>query len=423
VLALFWGLASSIAHLFWSHRGDRILALAAALSAAEFARGHLFTGFPFDLLGYALTANDQMMQAASLVGVYGLTLVAALVAMTPALIWPADKRAMTVRLVPFFAALAIIAAQIGYGQYRLQATVLVPRTDMRLRLVQPDIDQAIKWQADSANFVLERLISLSEAKTGPADKGLAGVNFVVWPETALPVYPSDHPETLARIARMLPVNAMLLTGMPWRDPEDQAGHTAYNAILAIDPNGEIAASYYKSHLVPFGEYLPFADFFARFGITQFVPGNDGWTAGGPRRLMTPPGGPAMLPLICYEAVFSGDLGTPVADAALLLNLTNDAWFDHSIGPAQHFHHARLRAVEEGKPMVRVANTGVTALIDPLGRVTASLAPEGPGTLDVVPDAPLPSTVFARVRHWPLLMALAAIGIFELLALLVSRRHR
>jgi len=130
----------------------------------------------------------------------------------------------------------------------------------------------------------------------------------------------------------------------------------------------------------------------------------------------------MLALVCYEALFSGDLGPGANDAALLLNLTNDAWFDHSIGPAQHFHHALLRAVEQGKPMIRVANTGITASIDPLGRVVAALAPEQSATLDVIPDQPLPPTLFARWRHWPLLVALLILGLGELTAFVLTRRR-
>ena len=137
----------------------------------------------------------------------------------------------------------------------------------------------------------------------------------------------------------------------------------------------MVTSYDKSHLVPFGEYLPFPEFFGLFGISQFVPGTDGWAPGDGRRLMTPPGTPPFLALVCYEAVFPGDIGDP-ARAQFILNITNDAWFDGSIGPAQHAHHARVRAVETGLPLLRAANTGVTFAVDPLGRVTARLRRAG-----------------------------------------------
>lgn len=422
VLALFWAFASALAHLFWHNGSSRILTLAAFLTMGEFARGHLFTGFPFDLLGYALTANEQMIQLASIVGVYGLTLIAAVLAATPALIWPADKRGLSKRLAPFFGAVLVLVAQLGYGQYRLDSVQIVPRDDVRLRLVQPNILQSVKWQAGSGNFVLDRLISLSEARSGPDNPGLVAVTHLIWPESAFPFYLSENPEALARIARMLPANTTLITGAPWLDSESQAQSVANNAILAINGQGEIVAKYAKTHLVPFGEYLPFGELWARLGVKQFVPGNEGWTAGDARRLMTFDHTPAFLPLVCYEAVFSGDLGDVVDDAQFILNVTNDGWFDGSIGPAQHFHHVRLRAAEEGKPLIRVANTGVTALVDPLGRVTAMVGQNEVGLVDVVPALPVEATLFSRWRHWPLLLALLAMVAWSARSAARARRN-
>lgn len=427
LLAVFWGLGTALAHLFWLENDWRLLALAAAMTAAEFARGHVLSGFPFDLPGYALTANEQMMQLTSVIGVYGLTFFAFLIAATPALIWPADERNLPARLAPLFAALVFLAAQLGYGQYRLDTTEIDTRNDVRMRLVQPNIAQAVKWEAENGNFSLQRLIETSEAKTLPNAGGLVTVSHVIWPESALPFYLSEHPEALARIARMLPAGTMLITGMP-RLESDGPGlpARAFNSILAIDSDGEIVDSYDKTHLVPFGEYLPFGDLLARIGLRQFVAGNEGWTAGQDRRIMAPGGMPGFVPLVCYEAVFSGDLG-PVSDAGFLLNLTNDGWFDNTIGPAQHFHHARVRAVEEGRPLVRVANTGTTGMVDPLGHITASLQRQQMGVLDVSLPQRLPTTVFAQLRHWPLLgLEIASLVVlvgFKAAGLRRNRRRR
>jgi apolipoprotein N-acyltransferase len=142
-----------------------------------------------------------------------------------------------------------------------------------------------------------------------------------------------------------------------------------------------------------------------FGISQFVPGTNGWSPGDGKRLVSPPGTPAFIALICYEAIFSGDLGANPADAAFILNITNDAWFDGSIGPSQHAHHAKLRAVETGLPLVRVGNTGITLLTDPLGRITAHLGPAGIGVLDVVPALKLSDTIFNRIGMWPFWIAI------------------
>lgn len=415
LIALFWGLASALAHLCWSHGAWRIVTLAAFVAAAEFARGTLFSGFPFDLLGYALTANTEMMQLASIVGVYGLTFIAALLAMTPALIWPADGRSLVVRLVPFFLAVAAIAAQVGYGSSRLHAVAVADRTDMKVRMVQPLVTEHSDWAAANPAQIVGRLIDLSSAKTGPNDQGLADKTQLIWPESVFPFFMSQYPEGLARIARMLPENTMLLTGAPREpegDPSDPASdNPGYNSLLAINSDGEIVASYDKAHLVPFGEYLPFASFWKTFGITQFVPGTNGWAPGDGKRLMSPPGMPAFIALICYEAIFSGDLGADPAKAQFLLNISNDEWFDGSIGPAQHAHHALLRAVETGLPLLRVTNSGLTFAADPLGRVTDQLPPYQPGVLDVVPKQKIAETPFDRFGNWPfLIVVLVAIGL-------------
>ena len=423
LIALFWGLASALAHLFWSHGAWRIVTLATFLSAAEYARGTFFSGFPFDLLGYSLTANTEMMQLASIVGVYGLTALAALLAMTPALIWPADGRGMAARLIPFFLAIAAIAAQIGYGNVRINATQVTARTDMKVRMVQPVITEHSNWAAANPPDIVTKLIDLSSGKTGPNDPGLADKTTLIWPESVFPFFMSQYPEGLARIARMLPDATTLLTGAP-REPEsdpDDPDQTnpGYNSVLAINTDGETIASYDKSHLVPFGEYLPFASFWKLFGITQFVPGTNGWAPGDGKRLMTPPGVPAFIALICYEAIFSGDLGADPAKAQFLLNISNDEWFDGSIGPAQHAHHALLRAVETGLPMLRATNSGVTFAADPLGRITDRLPQYEEGVLDVVPTNKIAETVFDRFGNLPFFGTL----LFGLIAAFVSRTRR
>ncbi len=424
ILSVFWGLGSALAHLVWSAGAFRIVTLASFLALAEWARGHLFSGFPFDLLGYALTANDEMLQLASVIGVYGLTFLAALLAMTPALVWPADQRSLVRRLVPIFLAIAALAAQVAYGNWRLQTTELTQRTDMKVRMVQPMILGHADWSSTDPAEVVNRLIQLSESRLAPSDPGLPAITHLVWPESVFPFFLTNYPDGIALIARMLPDDTLLLTGAP-REPLDAdglplPGNPGYNSILALDTSGEVVASYDKSHLVPFGEYLPFPSFWRMFGINQFVPGTNGWAAGDGRRLLSPPGSPAFLALVCYEAVFPGDIGDP-SGAQFILNVTNDAWFMGSIGPAQHAHHARLRAVETGLPMLRAANTGVTLAIDPLGRVTARLAEDQVGVLDVVPAAPLPGgTLFNRVGELPFWIAVV-LGILG--SVVVSRRPR
>lgn len=423
LIALFWGLASALAHLFWSHGAARIVTLSSFLALAEFARGHVLTGFPFDLLGYALTGTDELMQLASVIGVYGLTFLAPLLAMTPALIWPADDRPMSRRLFPFFLALAVIAGQLAYGWNRLSGTVATERQDVAFRLVQPMVYEHADFGNVDPAALIDRLLMLSDMRMDPTDQGLADITHLVWPESSVPFFLDTYPDALARIARMLPEGATLLAGVPRQifglDGEVPQG-PPYNSLVAINTDGEIIASYDKSHLVPFGEYLPFQEFFSRLGIKQFVPGADGWSHGDARRrLMELPGTPAFLALICYEAIFSGDLGD-VGNAQFILNVTNDAWFDGSIGPAQHAHHVRLRAVEEGMSLLRAANTGLTFATDPLGRVTGQLVPGQMAALDVRPHQRLAPTIFSQVRHYPFAIAVIA-GI--LIGFVASRRGR
>ena len=423
LIAFFWGVASALAHLFWSHGPWRIVTLATFVTIAEWARGHVLTGFPFDLLGYALTPTDEMMQITSVIGIYGLTLIAALLAMTPALIWPADNRSLSRRLLPFFIAIAVIAAQLGYGYNRLAGTTSTERTDIAMRLVQPLVYEHADWGNADPVALIDRLLMLSDMRMDPADQGLADITHLVWPESSLPFFLSTYPEALARIARLLPETTTLLAGAPRQQYEPGATQSSgppFNAVLAIDTNGEVIASYDKSHLVPFGEFLPFSEFFGRLGIKQFVPGAEGWGHGDTRRrLMSLPNTPNLLALICYEILFSGDLGD-TANAQFLLNITNDAWFDNSIGPAQHAHHARVRAVEEGMSLIRAANTGLTFATDPLGRITAELPPMQMAALDVRPHERLASTLFSQLRYWPLLIALIA-GL--LISLVAARRRK
>tara|TARA_R100000365_G_scaffold3447_1_gene11360 strand:- start:140 stop:1759 length:1620 start_codon:yes stop_codon:yes gene_type:complete len=405
LLSVFWGLGTALAHLFWSAGPGRIFALATALTLAELARGYLFTGFPFNLLGYTLTANPEMMQATSLVGVYGLTFVAILIAATPALVWPAAERSLIARVLPLFAAFGLLAGQIAWGNFRLNETQTEPFEDVVLRIVQPVIPQDVKWQTFAREETVTRLLDLSTMQANPDDQGLGDVTHLIWPEAAIPFFLSDEPELLARIARTLPDDIWLLTGGP-RQPygangEIVPGAKPFNSVLAFNGEGEVVTSYDKTHLVPFGEYLPFGDFLRRFGVTQLVEGSQGWAAGAGRRLLELPGSPAILPLVCYEIVFPGGLGAPVADADFILVVTNDAWFDGSIGLAQHFHHARVRAVEEGKSMVRAANSGISAIVDPLGRVDAMMGEGMVGAIKGTPAKPIAPTFFAQYRHWPL----------------------
>ncbi len=435
ILAIFWGFASVLAHYFWSDSFLRVFALAFSLSLFEFLRGHLFTGFPFDLLGYALSANDEMAQLASVVGIYGLTGVAALLGAMLALVWPKDDRFLSVRLIPIFIIIVALVGQFAYGKYRLESVNIVERLDIKLRLVQPNIKQAQKWQTGSAQYIMDRLMDLSVSKNSQNNSSINSITYLIWPEAAIPFYLSDRPEYIVKISNMLPIGKFLITGAPRKETlGEQYQNTgsnilfkSYNSILMFDSSGEIISTYDKTHLVPFGEYLPFENLLNSLGIKQFVFGNEGWNAGSSRRLMgvfgnnNSAGAASFLPLICYEAIFSANLGKEIAGADFILNLTNDGWFDGSIGPSQHFHHVKIRSIEEGKSLVRVANSGISALIDPLGRVQAKLNNGEVGILDVSPPLPIEKTIFTKYRNIPFFIILL-LG-FTLLILQKNRLKR
>jgi apolipoprotein N-acyltransferase len=410
-LGLFFAAGVQAAQWGWADGGQRIVMLATALTVTEWLRGHVLSGFPFDLAGYAFSITTETMQAGSLIGIYGLTFIALLVAATPALIWPSAGASPTRRLMPFGAAVLLVAGMTGFGAWRLASNEETSLSSIRFRLVQPNIPQTDKWDPAKAEAIFQSLLDLSAQLTGPQDTGLAGVTHLVWPESVFPFVVASHPDALARIARMLPPGSMLIAGAAREDvaatPDEDGELPVFNSILAINDVGEIIASYDKLRLVPFGEYVPFDFLFRSLGFSELVGTQSSFVPGaGSARSFAPYATPPVLPLICYEAIFAGDLGPLAADAAWILNLTNDAWFAGSIGPEQHFQHARMRAVEEGKPLVRVANTGVTALVDSFGRVTGILRTDIAGVLDGALSAPINGTVFSEYRSLPLAIMLA-----------------
>jgi apolipoprotein N-acyltransferase len=416
-LAIFFGLGTALAKLMWSDGGQRVLALAGALSLTELARGHLLTGFPWALPGYALSGPEPLMQMAALFGVYGMGLVALITAATPALIWPGGGQTLTRRLAPFTAAVLGLGLAAGWGYWRIANTEITMRPDIRLRLVDPALPQEQKWLPGNQDRVFAQLLELSVDPPGVGSAPLDSVTQLIWPEAALPFFVAERPDALSKISRLLPPSTVLITGTVRREPavtgpglDPDAPLT--NAIVAINDVGEVVAGYDKRRLVPFGEYVPFGPILAAVGLGPLAAGLSTFVPGDAVQApFAPPGTPALLPLICYEAIFSGGLGPQTRTAQWLLNLTNDAWFAGSIGPAQFFEQARLRAVEEGLPMVRVANRGTSAIIDPLGRIVGSLDGSTPGVLDGPLPFPVKVTIARRYLLAPfLIMLFVTLGI-------------
>jgi apolipoprotein N-acyltransferase len=396
-LALFTAAGAALARAMWTPGAGRVLALAVALTGAEWLRGHVLSGFPWNAFGYALTQPLALAQGAALVGLWGLTFVSVAVFASPAVL--ADERADTPRpWLPPLIGLAVIAGLAAYGTLRLERTATRLVEGVRLRIVQPNLPQDDKFNYAARQQVMTRYLTLSDRATAPDRAGVKDVTHLIWPESAFPFFLAREPEALARITALLPPGTVLITGAA--RPDEQAprpGETrAYNSVYVLGHDGSLIGLYDKVHLVPFGEYLPFQRFLESLGLMQLTKLPGGFLSGERRRALAVPRAPAMLPLICYEAIFPGEaVPREIERPGWLLNVTNDGWFGRSTGPHQHFHQARVRAIEEGLPLVRAANTGISAVIDPLGRVLRALPLGAEGVIDAPLPRPIPPTLYVR----------------------------
>jgi apolipoprotein N-acyltransferase len=414
-LALYWGAAAGLAARLWSASPLRVLWLALALSAGEWARGHALSGFPWNTLGYALTYPLPLMQSAALFGIYGLTLVSLLIFALPAVLWSelTSATAGRRRALALAVALGPLALLALGGQIRLALAggLMVP--GVKIRIVQPSVPQREKWLPENQGRIFLDHLALSA--TGPAGSrdDLADVTHVIWPEAAMPFFPLEHPDVRASIGRALPEGTLLITGALRAEPAPTGASPPwriFNSILVFSEQGSLVASYDKTHLVPFGEYLPLQPLLEAVGLRQLTRLRGGFNVGAsPRPLLDIPRLPPAAPLICYEAIFAGAVVEGNERPGLLLNVTNDGWFGDTTGPRQHLHQARVRAVEEGLALMRAANNGISAAVDPYGRILARLDVDARGTIDVGLPAALSPPPYARLGD-TLFLALWLLGI-------------
>jgi apolipoprotein N-acyltransferase len=379
-LALFWALGAALAVRAIPGR----LGLALGLIAAEIARSLVLTGLPWALLGH-VWLDTPLAQLGAWVGPFGLT---ALTLLAPAL----------VVIRPRLAGPGVVA--LGGLAWALMAPGPAgdPASDGPLiRIVQPNIDQAEKWDPALIPGHVGNLIRLSGGVQVPA--------LVVWPETALPML----------LDEALPILATASAGAGGAPIASGAvrveGQRYFNTLVLTDRAGEVLARHDKAHLTPFGEYIPFGGWLNLFGLSGLDPESGGGFSAGPGLApLAIPGIGEMLPLICYEGIFAEEVRPAASGVQALLLVTNDAWFGQNAGPAQHLAQARFRAIELGLPVIRAANTGISAMIDARGRVLRSLPLGVAGAIDMALPAALPPTPYGRFGDWPVVLALLVLAL-------------
>jgi apolipoprotein N-acyltransferase len=410
-LALFFAAAFAVARAFWPDGPRRILTLAWTLAGAEWLRGHVLTGFPWNLPGMALAANPYFAQTASIIGIYGLTLIAVAIFASPATL--ATETTKLRKWGPPLLGAAALAAMAAFGTWRLNTGHAGTVAGVRLRIMQPNLPPDQKFVPANREEIMSRYLALSDKAMSPERSGVTDITHLFWPESAFPFLLTREPAMLARIASLLGDKATLVTGaVRAQEPlPGEVGARFLNSIYVIGKGGAILGSADKVHLVPFGEYLPEQGLFDRLGLRQFVRVPGGFSSGETRKLLSVPGLPDSVPLICYEAIFAGEILPKGGRAAgLMLNVTNDAWFGRTTGPYQHFSQARLRTIEEGLPLVRAANSGISAVVDPYGRVVASLPLGVEGVLDADLPRAISPPIYARFGDilFAVLMGLAIV---------------
>lgn len=410
VLAVFPAAAVMLTCIYRVGNVGRVLVFAVSWTAIEWVRSWILTGFPWNLIATAWTAYDPMMQFAAFGGAYGLGLLTVIVAAMPAAL--ADGAGKNTS-APVIIAFVVLGLTWGGGALRLAFAENGVVPDVRLRLVQPNIEQKLKWAPE-----LRQSHVANQMRMSMAPPAALPPTHIIWAETATPYYLADEPELLALLGGTAPADGLVITGAFRASFTENSPSQVWNSLYAVDAEGKVVGTYDKFHLVPFGEYVPFRKVLTFAKITE---GRNDFTPGTGLRTLKLPGLPPVSPLICYEVIFPGQVVDRERRPAWMLNITNDGWYGRSSGPYQHFAAARMRAVEEGLPLVRVANTGISAVVDAYGRTRAVL---GLGISGVV-DSELPvhlekQTFYGRFGNG---IVLAMLLVVLLAGVLLPERYR
>lgn len=396
LMGLFPGICLFLTHQTNLKNFARCLFLAGCWGGVEYLQGHLLTGLPWNLIGYTWPIATGA-QLTAIIGIYGLGVVTIFTASLSTL----GSSHFSKVLINFIAFLSVS----GAGYFRYASAPPTQYTSTHLRLVQPNIKQTLKWSPLFAKNHLQTLLNLSMQPLSPSNPPSY---LVIWPESALNYFVEESAALRSLLASTLPKGGLLLTGGIRRTTLPQTGQTSkiWTSVLVLDHHGTIIEHYDKFHLVPFGEYIPFRNDLPRW-ITKITPGELDYSPGQGPRTLSAGAYPPFSPLICYEVIFPGRAAprtygmpqsqkvSPSKTPEWILTITNDGWFGKSIGPHQHSALARIRSIEEGLPVVRVANTGISAIFDGYGRRLAHLALGTQGIIDHRLPQPLKNMTFYR----------------------------
>lgn len=384
-MALFWGAgfwAAAKVPRRWPLGAWATLTI--GLTAAETTRSSILTGFPWGLPAYVWT-ETPVAQTVAIFGPYALSLLTIGGALAPGLALGSGWR----RFAPGVTAATLLAVGWGWGAARLAEPVVV--TDTMVRILQTNVEQRIKWEPENVRPNFDMLLRLTRAT-----EGSRAPDIVIWPESAV-TFPIDMaPEARAEIAKTaggaeVAVGSLRLDGGPAQ--EMSAASRWRNSLFLLNDVGEYAEPFDKVHLVPFGEYFPFDEFWNRLGVVGFGSIGGGLIAGESHVIMRPASAPPFAPLICYEMIFPGEARSAAEGASWMVLVTNDAWFGGWAGPEQHLAKARFRAIENGLPIARSANVGVSAMIDPYGRALGRVGPARELAIDAALPAALTKTFY------------------------------
>ncbi len=391
-----------------------VLLFAGCWTLIEWLRGWLFTGFPWNPLASIWGSLPEMMQVSAYVGALGLGFFTAVVFVAPVIMIAEARPALQTN--PWRAAVYVsllLPVIWGAGAWRMGDNEIAMHDNIRLRLVQPNIPQALKWKSELRQQHVIKQMAMSKRTPGAG----GAPSHVIWAETNVPYLIEPGSSLPASLAAAIPMGGALIFGAPRRDAQG----SVYNSMLAVDSNGEVKETFDKFHLVPFGEYVPFRNFLP---FEKLTAGRGDFTPGGGPKTLSIKGLPPFAAIICYEVIFSGQIVDAKSRPAWILNITNDAWFGPSTGPRQHLVQAQFRAIEEGLPVVRVANTGISAVIDPFGRLLQKLELDQAGIIDQQLPKPMDATIFSKLgQSTGILIAVVGILLAVGLARITGRQPR